>query len=171
MKLTSLKALYVDELQDLYSAEIQLIEALPELAAAARNPDLKKAFQDHLEQTRGHARRLETIFEELEVSPDGEVCEAMEGLITEGREMVDAYADPDVHDVGLIAAAQRVEHYEIAAYGAVRSFAKNLGLNDHVNLLQQTLEEEGAANKLLTSIAEGGWFTSGLNQEAAQKQS
>ncbi len=169
MKLASLRYLYIDELQDLYSAETQLTEALPQMAVAARNPDLKKAFRDHLDQTYGHIQRLETIFEQLEITPVGEVCEAMQGLIAESQEMVDDYGDPDVRDVALIACAQRVEHYEIAAYGATRTFAKHLGYDEHVKLLQDTLNEEGEADKLLTTIAEGGWFTSGLNQEAAHK--
>lgn len=169
MKLETLKSLYIDELQDLYSAETQLTEALPQLAVAARNPDLKKAFQDHLDQTYRHIDRLETIFEELELTPVGEECEAMQGLIAEGEEMIDAYGDPDVRDVALIACAQRVEHYEMAVYGTVRTFAQHLGYDEHAKLLQETLNEEGSADKLLTTIAEGGWLTSGLNQEAAAK--
>ncbi|SDU13068.1 Ferritin-like metal-binding protein YciE [Verrucomicrobium sp. GAS474] len=169
MKLVTLKSLYIDELDDLHSAETQMIVALPRLARAARNPDLKAAFQNHLDETYNHLRRLELIFEDLEVVPGNEVCEATEGLIAEAEEMIHAYGDPDVRDVALIACAQRVEHYEIAAYGSARSFAKHLGFDRHVQLLQKTIEEEGAADKALTHIADGGWFTSGLNWEAARK--
>lgn len=169
MKLETLKSLYIDELMDLYSAETQLTEALPQLAMAAHNPDLKKTFRDHLDQTYGHVQRLETILEELDVASVSEFCEAMQGLIMESQKMIDAYGDPDVRDVALIACAQRVEHYEIAAYGTTRTFAQHLGYDEHVRLLQETLNEEGAADKRLTEIAEGGWMTSGLNQEAAHK--
>ncbi|HEY8967332.1 MAG TPA: ferritin-like domain-containing protein [Candidatus Methylacidiphilales bacterium] len=170
MKLVTLKALYIDELDDLHSAETQLIVALPKLARAANNPDLKKAINAHLEETRNQLRRLDLIFQDLEATPGGEVCEATEGLIAEADEIIAAYGDPDVRDVALIAAAQRVEHYEMAAYGAARSFARHLGFDKHVQLLQETLDEEGAADKKLNDIAEGGWFTSGLNWEAAQKR-
>jgi ferritin-like metal-binding protein YciE len=162
MKLNSLQALYKEQLQDLYSAEQQLIKALPKMAQTASAPQLKNAFQQHLEQTRGHAERIERIFRDLGGSPSGKKCKGMEGLIAEGEEMIKERGDPDVKDAGLIAAAQRVEHYEIAGYGCVRTYAHTLGMDQHATLLQQTLDEEGNADKKLTQLAE-----SSINLEAA----
>ena len=169
MRLETLQNLYVSELQDLYSAETQLIDALPRMVAAARHDNLKKGLQDHLIQTHDHVHRLEKIFDELEITPGQETCEAMQGLIQEGEETLNAYGDPDVKDAALIAAAQRIEHYEIAVYGTARTFARHLGFDEHAKTLQQTLNEEGAADHHLTKLAEGDWFSSGLNKEAAQK--
>ena len=154
MELETLRDLFVGELKDLYSAERQLIQALPKMAKAATSPALKKGFQDHLQQTRGHAARLEQIFKGLGGSPNGKKCKAMEGLIKEGKEMIEEDAEPEVMDAGLIAAAQRVEHYEIAGYGCVRTYAKLLGESKAAKLLQQTLDEEGATDKKLTQLAE-----------------
>jgi ferritin-like metal-binding protein YciE len=153
MKLKTLQDLYVSELKDLYSAENQLLKAIPKMAKAATTPELKKAFEHHLEQTRNQVQRLETIFEELEVSPKGKKCAAMEGLVAEGSEMVEEDAEPAVKDAGLIAAAQRVEHYEIAGYGTARTFATLLGHAKAAQLLQETLEEEAETDRNLTDLA------------------
>ncbi|HWB59690.1 MAG TPA: ferritin-like domain-containing protein [Chthoniobacteraceae bacterium] len=154
MKLESLRDLYIAELRDLYSAEKQLTKALPKMAKAAGTPELKEAFESHLEETEGHVTRLEKIFEELDEKPTGETCEAMKRLIEEGEHFVKAKGESQVIDAGLIAAAQRVEHYEIAGYGTARTLASHLGEEDAAELLQETLDEEGAADKKLTSIAE-----------------
>ena len=154
MPLDSLHNLYVDELKDLYNAENQLLKALPKMAKAATAPELKDAFTEHLEVTRKQVERLEQIFTELGVSPKGKKCKAMEGLIEEGKEIMEEDGDPSVIDAALIAAAQRVEHYEMAGYGCVRTFANLLGYEDAEALLQETLDEEGEADKKLTELAE-----------------
>lgn len=154
MSLDSLHDLYVSELKDLYNAESQLLKALPRMAKAATTPELKTAFTEHLEVTRGQVGRLETIFENLDASPKGKKCVAMEGLIEEAKEVIDEGGEPSVVDAALIACAQRVEHYEIAGYGCVRTFANLLGYEDAAALLQETLDEEGEADKKLTELAE-----------------
>lgn len=154
MKLESLKDLYLEQLKDLYSAETQLVEALPRMAERATSPDLKKGFQDHLLQTEEHVRRLEQIFQDLGESPKGHTCEGMKGLIKEGEEMIKMKGDDKVIDAGLIAAAQRVEHYEIAGYGTVRTYAEMLGKSQHAPLLERTLQEEEMADEKLTRLAE-----------------
>jgi len=154
MPLDSLHDLYVDELKDLYNAENQLLKALPKMAKAATAPELKAAFTTHLEETRGQVTRLETIFTGLGVSPKGKKCKAMEGLIEEGKEIIEEDGDPAVIDAALIGAAQKVEHYEIAGYGTARTFATLLGYADAAELLQETLDEEGNTDKLLTGLAE-----------------
>ena len=156
MSIDSLSDLYVEELKDLYSAENQILKALPKMIAAATHPELKKAFSDHLAQTKGHVERLETICEDLGVSPKGKKCEGMEGVIADGAELIDEEPEPNVLDAGLASAAQHVEHYEMAGYGSVRTWAEQLGYSTHVKLLQQTLDEEKSADKLLTQIAERG---------------
>jgi ferritin-like metal-binding protein YciE len=161
MKLDSLKKLYIEELRDLYSAENQILKALPKMAKAASPEQLKAAFNEHLEQTKGHVKRLETIFEKLDESPKGKTCKAMEGLVEEGSEMISEKAEPEIRDAGLIAAAQRVEHYEIAGYGTVRTYAKLLNETAAAKLLQETLDEEGETDKKLTDLAE-----SLINREA-----
>ncbi|MEZ4869148.1 MAG: ferritin-like domain-containing protein [Caldilineaceae bacterium] len=166
MKLNSMKDLYVDQLRDLYSAEDQLTQALPKMAQAASSSDLQKAFRDHLQQTRDQKQRLEQIFSDMGMSPQGQTCQAMQGLIKEGEDIINAHADSTVKDAALIAAAQRVEHYEMAGYGSVRTFADELGFSDAKSLLQKTLDEEGATDKKLTSLAEGGLFSSGINKKA-----
>jgi ferritin-like metal-binding protein YciE len=166
VQLQSLNDLFVEQLQDLYSAEMQLVEALPKMAAAASHDELKQAFEHHLEETRGHVERLREVFGQLGQSPGGETCEAMKGLIAEGEEAVQAQGDPAVKDAALIAAAQRVEHYEIAGYGTVRTFADQLDLGDAKDLLDQTLDEESTADKLLTKIATGGMLKTGVNERA-----
>lgn len=154
MKLQSLKDLYVEELKDLYSAEKQLTKALPKMAKNATNEALATAFEDHLEETKGHVERLEVIFKGLRSPPGGHKCEAMAGLIKEAEGVLEADSDPDVLDAALIAQAQRVEHYEIAGYGCCRTYAKILGREGDVTLLQETLDEEGKADKKLTKLAE-----------------
>lgn len=154
MKLQSLEKLFIQELKDLYSAENQLLEALPKMASAASNKELKQGFEKHLEETKEHVSRLEQIFEDLNGKPTGEKCEAMEGLIEEGEEFVEADGDDSVKDAALISAAQKVEHYEIASYGTVRTFAKHLGNDRAQKLLQQTLDEEAKTDQKLTQLAE-----------------
>ena len=149
-----LKELYVDELKDLYSAENQLVKALPEMARAASSDELRQGFEKHLEQTKGHVQRLEKIFQALGESPKGKTCKGMQGLIEEGSEATEEDYEGSVMDAALIGAAQRVEHYEIAGYGTVRSMAETLGEDDHVSLLEQTLEEEKETDEKLTELAE-----------------
>jgi ferritin-like metal-binding protein YciE len=150
----SLSDLLIEQLQDLYDAEHRLIDALPKMRDAATSSQLKTAFDMHLEETRGHVRRLENVFSQLGIAAERQTCPAMKGLIKEGQEMIDAEGDPLVKDAALIAAAQRVEHYEMAGYGTVRSFARRLGLPEIADTLQMTLNEEGNADKKLTQIAE-----------------
>jgi len=154
MQLQSLEDLFVEQLQDLYSAEQQLIEALPKLASAASHEELRDAFEKHLAETRQHAKRLEQVFSQVGATPGGERCKGMEGLIAEGQHVLQMQGDPSVIDAALIAAAQRVEHYEIAGYGCARTFAQRLGRRDAAQILQQTLDEEAATDKKLTSLAE-----------------
>jgi ferritin-like metal-binding protein YciE len=154
MELDTLEALYVDELKDLWSAEKQILKALPRMIRAAGDKDLKRAFTQHERQTRQHVTRLERIFKQLDASPRGKKCVGMEGLLEEGAELIKEKPDQDVLDAGLISAAQHVEHYEMAGYGTVRTWARLLGRDDQADLLQQTLNEEGETDKLLTSLAE-----------------
>lgn len=154
MHLQNLQDLYVEQLRDLYSAENQLVKALPKMAKAASNEQLSQSFLDHLEETKGHVERLKELFDKMGKKPTGKVCKAMEGLIAEGKEAIEEDAEPDVLDAGLIAAAQRVEHYEMAGYGTVRSFAKLLGDKDALRILTQTFDEESAADKKLSKLAE-----------------
>ncbi|RPI94836.1 MAG: ferritin-like domain-containing protein [Chloroflexi bacterium] len=160
-KVRTLEDLFIDLLKDLYSAEKQLVKALPKMAKNAQASDLQRAFQDHLKQTEKQAERIERIFSDLEGSPRGKKCVGMEGLVAEGDEIMKEAAEPEAMDAGLIAAAQKVEHYEIAGYGTARAWARHLGYNDAAKLLDQTLEEESMANELLTRIAE-----SHVNMEA-----
>jgi ferritin-like metal-binding protein YciE len=150
----NLNDLFVQQLEDLYDAEKRLTDALPKMAEAASSPQLRQAFETHLAETQGHVNRLESVFNRIGRTPERETCAAMKGLIKEGEEMIKAGGNDSVRDAGLIAAAQRVEHYEMAGYGTVRTFAQQLGLNDVANILQQTLDEEGEANKKLTTIAQ-----------------
>jgi len=154
LKLNSLRDLLIEELRDLYSAETQLLDALPKMVQAASSNQLKSAFSHHLEETRQHVSRLERIFEQIGEKSSGETCEAMKGLIKEGEILVKAEGEPDVRDAGLVGAAQRVEHYEIAGYGTARSLAGRLGESQIAGTLQQTLNEETEADKKLTAIAE-----------------
>src|SRR2546423_12767051 len=157
----NLNDLFIHQLEDLYDAENRLIDALPKMAEAATSPQLKSAFSQHLQQTRTHAQRLEQVFRRIGCEPKRETCPAMKGLLEEGKEMISAKGDDLVRDAALIAAAQRVEHYEMAGYGTVRTFAQHLGLDDVASTLQQTLDEEGETDKKLTRLAEQG-----INQQA-----
>ena len=154
LTLDTLETLLLEQIKDLYSAENQLIEALPKMAAGASTADLKKAFQSHLNETKTHKTRLEKAFRELGHEPEDHTCEAMKGLITEGDSVLSADGDPKVKDAAIIAAAQRVEHYEMAGYGCARTFANQLGHESVADLLQETLDEEAAADEKLTKIAE-----------------
>lgn len=154
MALESLQDLYLEQLRDLYSAEKQIIEALPKMIEETEHPELRKGFETHLRQTKEQVRRLEQIEKRLGQKLSGHKCKGMEGLLEEGEELLEEHADSDVLDAALIASAQRVEHYEIAGYGCARTYARLLGLEDDARLLQQTLDEEGETDKLLTEMAE-----------------
>ncbi|HEV8543902.1 MAG TPA: ferritin-like domain-containing protein [Verrucomicrobiae bacterium] len=153
MKMETLKDLYLDELRDVYDAENQLTKALQKMAKSATNEELKGAFEHHLEQTQEHISRLERVFEELGEKAKGTKCEAMKGLIEEGKRMMEDSADEDVRDAAMIAAAQKVEHYEIATYGTLRTYAEMLGHDDQADLLQETLDEEKDTDENLTELA------------------
>lgn len=155
MKLESLRELFIEELQDLYSAENQILEALPKMIEEATSPELQKGFKEHLEQTKGHVRRLDQIFDQLGDKADREekTCKGMEGIIEDNEELLETDAEPEVLDAGMIAGAQRVEHYEIAGYGTVRTYAQVLGKKDWAQLLEQTLEEEKETDKKLNQLA------------------
>jgi len=165
MQKNTLRELYVEELRDIYDAEKQLIKALPKMAEAASSEELRSGFEEHLEQTKGHAQRLEQIFGALGEKPTGKKCKGMQGLVSEGSEVIDEDFDDDVKDAALISAAQRVEHYEIAAYGTVRTYASILDQQDAVSLLEKTLEEEKETDQKLTELAEN------INTEAASSGS
>ena len=154
MKESSLKELYLKELRDSYDAEKQITKALPKMAKAASSSQLRQGFEEHLEQTKNHISRLEEIFEALDESPKGETCDGMEGLIEEGSNIMEEGLDPEALDAALIAAAQRVEHYEMAAYGTLRTYANILGDKEAASLLQETLDEEKATDQKLTGLAE-----------------
>lgn len=153
MELETLKDLYLHELKDLYSAEKQIIKALPKMVKAASNDQLKAGFQQHLEETKEHAARLEKLLTRHKQTTRGPKCKGMEGLLKEGEEMIEEEADEEVRDAGLISAAQRVEHYEMAGYGCARTYAETLGDKEGAKVLQQTLDEEGATDKKLTKLA------------------
>ena len=162
----ALKGLYIDELRDIFNAENQLTKALPKMAKAATSDELRAGFEGHLEQTKGHVERLERIFKELGEKPTGKKCKGMEGLVKEGEEMIkEEELEGEALDAGLISAAQRVEHYEIAAYGCVRTYAKLLGQDDAAELLEQTLGEEKETDQKLTMLAEN------INVEAEEEES
>ncbi|NNC87947.1 MAG: ferritin-like domain-containing protein [Akkermansiaceae bacterium] len=154
MKIDSLEKLLIHELKDLYSAETQILDALPKMEEAASNEELKTAFREHHQETKGQKKRLEQIFEGLEFEPRGERCEAAEGLVKEGEEVIEKIDKGDVRDAALIGAAQRVEHYEMAGYGTAVAFARKLGKHDVADTLTQTLEEEGKTDRNLTRLAE-----------------
>jgi ferritin-like metal-binding protein YciE len=162
-----LKELYIDELKDLYNAENQLVKALPKMAKAASSDELRQGFEEHLKQTKGHVQRLEKIFQGLGESPKGKKCKGMEGLIEEGSEATEEDYEGSVMDAALIGAAQRVEHYEIAGYGTVRSMAETLGEDDHISLLAQTLEEEKETDEKLSELA--GQINTQANEIAAKE--
>ena len=164
MEMDHLKDLYLDELRDVYDAEKQLSKALPRMAKAATSSGLRRAFENHLKQTQEHIQRLESIFQDLGVKAKGKPCKGMQGLIEEGKEMMEEEAAANVKDAGLIASAQRVEHYEIAAYGTLSAYAKTLGRKNDLRTLQRTLKEEKSTDEKLTSIAE-----STINPSAARR--
>jgi ferritin-like metal-binding protein YciE len=161
MALESLQDLFLNELKDIYNAEKQIIRALPRMAKATEAPELEQAFTKHLRETEGQVERLERIFKALGQTPRGKTCKGMQGLLEEGKEILEEEGAPEVIDAALISAAQKVEHYEIAAYGCLRTYAQLLGLDDADRLLEQTLKEEEATDKTLTQLGEGG-----LNQAA-----
>jgi len=164
MQENALKELYIEELRDIYNAEEQLTKALPKLAKAATSDELRAGFEEHLEQTKGHVERLDQIFEALGEKPSGKKCRGMEGLIAEGKELMEeGELEGEALDAGLISAAQRVEHYEIAAYGSVRTYANILGEEEAASLLEQTLEEEKETDQKLTGLAET------INLEASEE--
>ena len=171
MRMNSLQELYVDQLKDLHSAENQLVQALPNMAKVATSPQLKEGFTMHLEQTRTQVNRLDQIFSRHGISVGSKKCEAMAGLVKEGEEAIKLEGNEHVRDAALIAAAQRVEHYEIAGYGTVASYARQLGHDADVKLLEETLNEEATTDKKLTKLAEGGILSSGINDEAMASQS
>jgi ferritin-like metal-binding protein YciE len=160
----SVRQLYIEELRDLYNAETQLVKALPKMAKASSNDELRQAFEEHLRQTSEHVSRLEQIFEMLDEKPSGKKCLGMEGLVKEAAETMKEDYEDAVMDAGIIGAAQRVEHYEIAAYGTVRTLAELMGENEHVTLLEQTLEEEKQTDQKLTELAED------VNSEAMETE-
>jgi ferritin-like metal-binding protein YciE len=164
MKISSLEELFHDEIKDLYSAESQLLKALPKMAKAASSDQLREAFESHLEETRGHVERLEEIGTSVGLKLTGKKCKAMEGLVEEGSEVIDADGEEPVLDLALISAAQRVEHYEISAYGSLRTLAEFMGKVDAVQLLQETQDEESAADEKLTQIAQAIYPTAGGEQ-------
>lgn len=166
MKIKSMDELFKHELEDLLSAENQLLESLPKMAEAASSNALKTAFKDHLKQTRSHVTRLEKAFKLLGAEPKAITCKGMQGLIEEGEDVIKNATDPGVMDAGLIGAAQRVEHYEIAAYGTARAHAQALGRQEIAEILQTSLDDEGEANKLLTQLAEGRMNFQGANEKA-----
>ncbi|MGI8818362.1 MAG: ferritin-like domain-containing protein [Gemmatimonadales bacterium] len=162
MSLDSLEKLFLEELKDVYKAEKQILKALPKMAKAAESPELERAFTQHLKETQGQVQRLERIFKELGQAARGKKCKGMEGLLEEGKEVLEEDGEPAVIDAALIASAQRVEHYEIAAYGCLRTYANLLGYSEAERLLSQNLQEEEAADKKLTQLGEGG-----INEAAA----
>jgi ferritin-like metal-binding protein YciE len=162
-ELNNLEDLFWDQVKDIYDAEHRIVEALPMMEKAATDPQLKTAFREHLVETRHQVERLEQIFRAGGKDADRETCDGIKGLLKEGEEMLKVKGDDDTRDAGLIAAAQRVEHYEMAVYGSIRTFARRLGRQDFVDLLQRTLDEEGEADKKLTRIAEAK-----VNPQAAQ---
>jgi ferritin-like metal-binding protein YciE len=154
MKLDTLKKLYVEELRDVYNAEQQLVKALPKMAKAASSDELREALEMHLDETKGHVERLEQIFEGLDEPAKGKTCKAMKGLVEEGSEILEEKGEDSVLDAGIIAAAQKVEHYEMATYGTLRTWADLLNQDEAAGLLQETLDEEGEADKKLNDLAE-----------------
>jgi len=168
MALSALYDVYVEQLKDMYSAEKQLVDALPKMAEAASTPELQQAFEEHLQQTRGQLNKVQAILDELDENPGNKVCKAMQGLVEEGHEVIKEKGSAVVRDVGLILAAQKVEHYEIASYGGLRAYARTLGYDDAAEILDGILDQEYEADQLLDDIAEGGVLERGLNEEAVR---
>lgn len=165
----TLRELWIDQLHDLHDAETQLVSALPKMEKAAEHEELKSAFREHLEETRRHVERLDEILSRIGAPRDGKTCKAMKGLVAEGEEVIKESDNPFVRDVGLIAAAQRVEHYEISGYGTAAALADQLNEQDAKKVLQETLDEEYTADSKLTSLATGGWVREGINEEAKER--
>jgi ferritin-like metal-binding protein YciE len=163
MKIETLEELFLEQIEDLYDAEQRLVKALPKMAEASTSTQLRHAFESHLEETKGHVRRLEQVFQAMRKKPKGQTCDAMKGLVEEGEDMISSTDQSPVRDAGLIAAANRVEHYEIAAYGSVLAFAKTLGVQEALALLDATLSEEKKADQKLTQLAE-----TSVNESAAR---
>jgi ferritin-like metal-binding protein YciE len=161
--------LFLNELRDVYSAETQIIENLPKLINAITTKELKDAFKKHLEETKEQKKRLEKVFSKLGLSPAGEQCEGMKGLIKEGDKLLSKYSPGVLLDAALIAAAQKIEHYEMATYGTLRTFAQHMEMDEIEDMLQEILDEEGKTNKKLTKLAEGTWLTTGINVKAAHR--
>jgi ferritin-like metal-binding protein YciE len=170
MKITNLHQLFLHELRDLHSAETQIIKALPKLIDSATNEDLKYALSEHLEVTKEHLARLDQIDTEIKFKKDSQVCQGIKGILTEGDKAVAEVSDDSTRDAAIIASAQKVEHYEMATYGTVVSYAREMSHENAADLLQQTLEEEGDANKTLTSLAEGGLLVDGINKMAMKTE-
>jgi ferritin-like metal-binding protein YciE len=168
MTLNSMQDVLAHEIKDLYNAESQLVKALPKMAEAASSPELTQAIRSHLKETKDHVRRLEKVAKIAGVAPRGTRCQAMAGLIAEGEKVISERGEPNARDVALISAAQRVEHYEIAGYGTAKTLAKELNLSEAERLLGETLDEESAADEMLSKIATGGLFGKGLNQQLAR---
>lgn len=166
MKLESLKDFYIEQLQDMHSSEKQLTEALPKLAKAATSKDLQRAFQDHLKETEQHLRTVEEILQAMGEKPSRKKCKAMQGLVEEGSEVIEAEGDGDARDAALILAAQKAEHYEIATYGGLVTFAEMLGEDDAVDRLQDILHQEKVADEKLTDLATGRMLATGINEKA-----
>ncbi|MEZ4521757.1 MAG: ferritin-like domain-containing protein [Thermomicrobiales bacterium] len=164
----SLRDLFIDQLKDLYWAETQSIQMWPKIAAAATNEDLREALDEHIGKTHRHVERLKTVFDEIGVPAEAETCQAMRGLMAEAQDAIQDYSDPTVRDAALITAVQRMEHYEMAGYGTVRTYADVLGYDKVVDILQNTLDDEGSADHKLTDLAAGGFFSKGINQMAAK---
>lgn len=163
--------LFIEELEDLYSAENQIIDSLPKMIKAASFPDLKEALTSHLKETEKQVARIEEIFATLEIKSKSKTCEGMKGLLKEAQEIIKSKSKSPILDAAIISAAQKVEHYEIASYGTLRSFAAHLGLDKQIiELIEETLEEEGNADKKLTKIANGSLFSSGVNKIAAERE-
>lgn len=169
MNITNLEELFFHELRDLYSAESQILQALPKMIEMASDADLRDGLEKHLEETRGHVERLDEIAEECDFKVTGHTCKAMQGIIAEGEELLKNVTDAATKDAAIIISAQRVEHYEIAAYGSAAAFASELEYGDAESLLRDTLNEESHADETLTGLAEGGIFTTGINDEATDE--
>lgn len=168
MKLQTLQDVYVHELKDIYSAEKQIVEALPKMVKTADNQELQEAFSQHLTQSHSHLDKVQEILRALDVNPGSTKCEGVAGLIKEGESVIAMAGDSAAKDAALIAAAQRIEHYEMAAYGCARTYAKLLDYDDAAHILQEILDEEGETDEKLTKLAEGGFLSKGVNQEAMQ---
>ena len=170
MELDSLKNLYIDELKDLYSAENQILKGLPRMVKAASSKELKRAFASHEKMTQRQVKRLERVFRQLGERPGGKKCVGMEGLVKEVKELISEKPEPEVLDAGLISKAQHIEHYEMAGYGTVRTYARTLGFADQQALLQETLDEEQATDKQLTQIAENGINVEAMDPEGGDDE-